>query len=58
MTPARPRLIIGDAGGAALVMADPAYIAALEARVRQLEIALRALQFTAWTGDPPVIIPP
>jgi hypothetical protein len=57
-TPARPRLVIGDANGAALVLADPVYIAQLEARIRLLEQALRELQFIAWTGTPTFIIPP
>jgi hypothetical protein len=59
MTPARPRLLIGDGtAGPPLVLADPAYIAALEARIRLLEQALRELQFIAHTGEPTFVIPP
>jgi hypothetical protein len=58
MTPAAERLLIGDPAGNALVLADPARIAALEARVRLLERAVRDLQFTAWVGLPTNEIPP
>lgn len=58
-TPARPRLLIGDGtAGPPLVLADPAYIAQLEARIRLLEQALRELQFIAFTGPPTYEIPP
>lgn len=57
MTPATPRLYVGI-NGAPVLLADPAYIAALEARIAQLELALRELQFTAWTGQPTYVITP
>ena len=57
MTPGAPRLYVGIAG-ATVVLADPAYIASLEARIRLLEQALRELQFIAHTGVPTFIIPP
>jgi hypothetical protein len=57
MTPATPRLYAGVAGAPRL-LADPAAIEALEARVRLLERAVRDLQFTAWVGLPTNEIPP
>lgn len=58
--PARPQLIAQIAAPPAppVVLADPVYIAELEARIRLLEQALRELQFTAWTGMPTYPIPP
>jgi hypothetical protein len=47
MTPTTPRLWVGIGGGPVLI-ADPAYIAALEARIVQLEAAVRELQFKSW----------
>lgn len=57
MTVATPRLFAG-VNGSPVVLADPAYIAALEARIRLLEQALRELQYTAWTGFPTYPMPP
>jgi hypothetical protein len=57
MTAARPRLYAGVAGAPRL-LADPAAIDALEARVRLLEQAVRDLQFLAWVGLPNHEIPP
>lgn len=50
-TPARERLLVGDQAGNPLVLIDTAVIAALEARVRLLEQALRELQFTTWRSS-------
>ena len=57
MTPGAPRLYVGISG-ATVVLADPVYIASLEARIRLLEQALRELQFIAHTGVPTFVIPP
>lgn len=46
-TPAAPKLVVG-LGGQTVVLADPAYVAALEARIAALEQVVRELQFVSW----------
>jgi hypothetical protein len=57
MTPATgapgvgPKLYAG-VGGVPVLIADPAYIAMLEARIALLEAAVRELQFRTWVSTP------
>lgn len=56
-TPARPRLFLGLSGVPVLI-ADPVYVASLEARIVVLEAALRDLQLHTWADAPPPLIIP
>jgi len=61
LTPGAPKLFAGVGGGTVALLADHAYVLALEARVRTLEIAVRELQFVGWHSaplSPGTIIPP